>query len=1695
MRKLLTPMLLLACFCSNGQQFNNEWIRFEQAYYKIKVATAGLYRVPKTVLDDAGIGNTQVQNFELWRNGERVPFYTSVSNGTLPANGYIEFWGEPNDGKPDKPLYRDPAYQHTDVRSLQTDTAIYFLSVNTNQSGFKVVDVTNNVQGNTLPEEPFFMSTVTRVFNRNDSLPNMGLAAVVGTYVYSSSYDKGEFFSTRDITPSSGFTTTISSLNVHNSGPGSTIRFGAAGNALNQRSVRLRVNNTDVVTQEMDFFNDLITAAPLPTALISSGSAKLDFLNTSGVSSDRYVVSFVELTYPRTFNFGGVKNFKFTLPARSSGYFLRISNFNHTGVDPVLYDITNGERFIGDRSASGFVQFALPGTANDRTLVLASQDAANVKTVTAVSRRVFNHYKENAHQGDYLIISNSSLFTGTGGNNPVADYKAYRESTAGGGFKVQIADIDELVDQFAFGIKKHPLSIRNYLRYCRTYFAQPPKFVLLIGRGMNYAEYQRASRQPGKYPLAEELNLVPTFGNPASDNLLSADDINVPVATTPIGRLPVISGREIEDYLEKLKEYEQAQKSAPATIEGRKWMKNVVHVTGSSDAFLGTVLCNYMNVYEQIIEDTLFGGKVSSFCKQSTNPVEQLSNEKLNALFSEGVSMLTYFGHSSATTLEFNIDNPQAYSNRGKYPVFFVNGCNAGNFYTYFPQRMQVNETLSEKFVLAKQCGSIGFVASTHYGIVNYLNLFLINLYKEISGSSYGHTLGETNRNALQKMILSTGPTDFYARFHAETISLNGDPAVYLNTQPKPDYAIDQSLVVVNPSFISVAERTFKLKVKVANLGRALSDSIVLEVKQQYPDGTTAILYRERIPGVRETDSIMLDVPIVSTRDKGQNKIFVSVDADSEVDEISENNNTVSRDIFIFEDEARPVYPYNYAIISDATQKLYASTANPLSTPKTYLMELDTSGAFSSSSKVRKTVTAAGGIIEFDHGLHFIDSTVYYWRISPNAANEADLHWNNASFMYINGSDDGFNQSTYFQNRESELQNIILDSASNKWKFGTHDNSIFINNGVFPSAAREAQDFSISVNGSSYILSVCGVSGLYFSVFDSTSLQPWYNGNTGQPGRFGSDVICGDERRWQFQYNYTPGDTAKRRKIVEFMDAIPPGSYVVVKNIFDSVSSKNTYISRLMADTANLGSNNSLYHKLLEQGFTGIDSMYKNRSFIFLYQKDRQRFFTPRWVVSNGINDRITLSATITTPDTVGIIKSPKYGPAKKWQQVLWDGNHLENPSHDNPVINVVGVDNNNVETVLYTLDRNVHSFDLSNVDVEQYPYIQLQMRNIDSVDLTPFQLKYWRVLYDPAPEGGIASNIFLLTKDTVEVGEPMKIGVAFKNISKTAFDSLRVKASILDANNTSHEIPLSKYKPVISGDTITIQFDVETRSYPGHNNVVIEVNPENDQPEQYHFNNILYHQFYVKPDVTNPVLDVTFDGVHILNRDIVSAKPHIQIKLKDEAKHMLLDDTTVSSVEVRYPNGVIRTFNFDGDTLRFIPATSGSDNTAVIDFTPAFLDQTNPEGDEYELIVNGKDKSQNRAGDIAYRVAFKVIAKPMISNLLNYPNPFSTSTAFVFTLTGSEIPQNIRIQILTVTGKIVREITMNELGPIRIGRNITEFKWDGTDQYGQKLANGVYLYRVITSMNGKPMEKYKAQGDNTDKYFNNGYGKMYLMR
>lgn len=1702
MKKLLLLIVLTAGFTARSQTYNNEWIDYAKTYYKFKVGADGLYRINQSVLATLGIDGTPAQDFQLWRKGKEVPVYTTVQTGPLGSSDYIEFWGEANDGYSDNELYKNPEHQLNGRWSLETDTAAYFLTINPGGNNLRLTPAANVLPA-TLPAEPYFMFTAAKYYREK---MNAGYAAVVGEYVYSSTYDQGEGWTSSDIGTNVTRTETFSALYPYTGtgAPAGKLKINAVGNALNPRQFQVKLNTNVVATETMDFFDYKKVQYDVPASQFSSGTAVVEVKNVTTLANDRMVVAQSGLTYARLFNFGGAASFAFELAANPAGNYLEITNFAHGNVEPALYDLTNGKRYLVNVSNPALLKVVLEPSAVSRKLLMVSRSSGYaVKQVTSMQVRNFTNYLLPANQGDYLIISHPALYTSVAGNNPVESYRAYRSSAAGGSYTARIFEIDEIIDQFGLGVKKNPAAVRNFIFWARNKYSMPVKDILLMGKGLTYTQYRGAESQPD----VEGLSFIPTFGYPASDNLLACEPGGDNIPKVSIGRISVINGNEINTYLDKVIEYEQQQAFSSPLIKDKAWMKNVAHVIGAADGSLGAILTADMERYKTIVSDTMLGANVSTFSKVSSAPVEQASSDRLYALFEEGIGVMTYFGHSSATTLEFNLDNPSQYNNAGKYPVTIVMGCNAGNFFNYNTLRFITKETLSEKFVLAEQRGSIAFIASTHFGIVHYLDIMNTKTMNAASVTKYGSTIGEILRESIAEVFDLTTQNDYYARFHTEQATLHGDPAIRLDaSRDKPDYAIEEPLVLVNPSFISIAETHFNVKAKMVNLGKAIGKNIVVELKRTYPDQTTEVIRRDTIPGIRYIDSLEYAIDIVGTRDKGLNRISICIDADNDVDELYETNNCITKDVYIFEDEARPVYPYNFAIVNNPATKLVASTANPFGELKQYTMEMDTTEFFNSPAKITRTLSSAGGVLEFIPGVTLQDSTVYHWRVAPVPTSGTPT-WNKASFVYLsnsgpNSSDLGYNQSDFYQHTKSSVNRIIIDSANRNLKFGPVSHNLFVRQGTWiTSGATQEASLSVAVDGIVNIRLMCWFSSLVFNVFDPVSFRPWQNQRViannyptylGE-GLYGStDNNCfGSLRRYNFEYRYT--DTSSRRKMMDFMrDVIPEGAYVVVRNftLNPSFGFPNAWAADWAADEAIHGPGQSLYHYLKNAGLTAIDSFYRTRPWALIYKKNDPSF-TPKWIMGDGMTDNPTLSAECPTRDTVGYVTSPLFGPSKGWKQLKWRGQ--ADAPQDTATVDVIGFDTDGNEVPLYTgLTTAQQDFDLTDIDATVYPYLKLKMRTSDNVNYTPYQLRYWRITYVPVPEGAIAPNLHLSVKDSVDVGEPYQFKVGFKNVSEAAFDSLKLKMVITDRNNVPHIIPMPRRRPLPIGDTLQIGAEVATGNLAGVNTVYIEANPDEDQLEQHHFNNFAFRSLYVKPDSLHPLLDVTFDGIHILNRDIVSSKPEIVIKLKDEAKWMSLDDTTLLTLRVRYPNGTIRQFYFNNDTLQFVPAgqVPVTDNTATLNFKPYF-----EQDGEYELFVSGKDKSENDAGAIEYRVLFEVINKPMISNMLNYPNPFTTSTAFVFTITGNEVPQNIKIEIMTVTGKIVREITKDELGPLRIGRNITEFKWDGTDQYGQKLANGIYLYRVITNLNGKSLDKYKAQGDNTNKYFNKGYGKMYLMR
>jgi flagellar hook assembly protein FlgD len=1671
----------------------NEWIDHSKTYYRFKVGSTGLHRISKGQLDSLGIGQTDVTHFQLWKKGEEIPVYTSAQTGSLPENGFIEFWGEKNDGSWENRLYLRPEYQINPVHSLFSDTSVYFLTVNPtgNNKRFSEIVTDTSAQVNI---EPYFMHRITVNFNNQYS---QGFAALVGSEVYSSSYDNGEGYVSGNITPTTPLSSTLNNLFVANAGPDAKFRYTAAGRTLNTRNIRIAINDKDLDEREMNYYESVNIADYIsaPLSLFSTNKAKIDFKNLSAVTNDRMVVGVYELIYPREFDFGGQSIFEFELPASTSENKLVIKSFNHGGVAPVLYDLTNAIRFPATVSISSDVVVVLPPSASPRKMALCATGVNRITSVNKFTVRNFINYKLPANQGNYIIISNPQIYTDPSGVNQVEAYAQYRSSIAGGGYNVLIADINQLIDQFGWGIKNNPLSVKNFLRYARSEFPDKKQYCLIIGKGVsphlvrNRAGYIIENRRAVEY-----LNIVPTFGVPSSDVTLASDEGSI-TPLTHIGRLNVVNATEIQEYLDKIKIYDQQIAVKTCSIDEEMWKKQFMHVGGAND-FLGEQIMYYLDRYKVMAEDTLLGAKVFTLQKSSLTNIQVLAGETVSRLFSNGFAFMTYFGHSSAGTLEFNLDNPENYPYSGKFPVFLVNGCNAGNLFLLDSSRLNGSFVLSEKYVVgAPLRGAIAFIASSHLGIVNYLNLYTEEFYHQMTQVSYDKTLGEIITNVVDTLTKRYGIQDFFVRMHAEEIALHGDPAIVLHTSNKSDYAIEAKSVKVVPEFISVADDSYKIKVLVNNLGRVTTDSVFVLVERIRPDNTKDTLWNQNIRYIPNVDSIEIEVDINPEKDKGTNKIIVTLDPENNIDEFCETNNQVTKEFFIYEDEIRPVYPYNYSIINNGGLTFYASTANPISPRRNYYFQIDTTINFTSPLLKEMMVNASGGLVEFQpSGFSPQENYVYYWRVGIKDINSNDTIWNSHSFIYRSDLATGYNQSHYYQYVNNNYNDLVLDSFTRDLKFKNVLRKLKIRTGLFPYFDAFANDIFLDLQLVDKWR--CRFNSFSIYVFMPKTIIPLKNTAIGGVGQYGSNFPCGGKNVRNF-FEYLMGDIESRNNARLFLENIVPDSALVLivnqgTGQGGGFAPANTsFISQWMSDTTVYGSGNSIYHTFKKNGLTQVDSFTRNLPFAFLYKKGNPNFV--RQFIGEKENDYIDVVVDLPGQLFNGDVETPWLGPMKRWDNFYWEGGFPDGKSaNDSSYFQLIGKTYSGIEQVIDTIFLNKEN-SISFIDAGQYPYLKMKMHAQDSIDVTPLQLDYWRLTGEHVPEGALAPSISFTCKDSVLQGEDLVFTIAFKNISQVAFDSLKLKLILTKNDNSLVEYFSPRRKALISGDTILVSYIIPTDSLQDWNGLFFMVNPDKDQPEQYTFNNFLYKNFFVYSDNQNPWMDVTFDGIHILNGDIVSAKPHIFVKIADDNKYTPILNQDSIVVEIKFPDGEIRTYTLGSDSARLnISDLNAGINEILIDLFPnLYLDG------EYELTIRDANTiNSNKTLFRSYKISFTVVNAPKISNMFNYPNPFTSSTAFVFTLTGSEVPQNLRIQIMTISGKVVREITKNELGTLRIGRNITEYKWDGTDQYGNQLANGIYLYRVITNLNGKQLDKYERPNDiNTDKYFNNGYGKMYLMR
>lgn len=102
---------------------------------------------------------------------------------------------------------------------------------------------------------------------------------------------------------------------------------------------------------------------------------------------------------------------------------------------------------------------------------------------------------------------------------------------------------------------------------------------------------------------------------------------------------------------------------------------------------------------------------------------------------------MTFFGHAATTAFDISVDEPENYTNQGKYPVIISNGCFTGFIH-------DANPGYSERFVLAPNKGAIAFLATSSTSRTDGLDNFSTNLYKNFNKGYYNKSFGKALQNA-----------------------------------------------------------------------------------------------------------------------------------------------------------------------------------------------------------------------------------------------------------------------------------------------------------------------------------------------------------------------------------------------------------------------------------------------------------------------------------------------------------------------------------------------------------------------------------------------------------------------------------------------------------------------------------------------------------------------------------------------------------------------------------------------------------------------------------------------------------------------------------------------------------------------------------------------------------------------------------
>ncbi len=830
--------------------------------------------------------------------------------------------------------------------------------------------------------------------------------------------------------------------------------------------------------------------------------------------------------------------------------------------------------------------------------------------------------------------------------------------------------------------------------------------------------------------------------------------------------------------------------------------------------------------------------------------------------------------------------------------------------------------------------------------------------------------------------------------------TLLGDPAMNLVIPEKPELTVHPEDIAFETDVIILSDSTTAISTQVQNYGLLPQDSVGIQLSAFDEEDNLSLIETTKVKPFGNVDSLSFIWNLPVK--PGAYRLQVNVDPENTIDEEDETNNNAESTVFVFASDLTIIKPLEYGIVNSSSPELVTNSSRTLNEDLVYYFEIDTSVHFDSPLLQQSSAIPEAKLATQWQPLLSIPA-VYYWR-ARTFDGENFGSWAKASFTYSPASSMQWQQSSLTQFNKNILNKV--ESVKN-------------------GEARLKQNIFIFKAESAGF-----VEGSYAYL--------WRNDEFFYENKRGHNLAVFDETDGEFISKSSFDsfiDAANSEAMAQYINNIPDGR-IVLAAIHDEGSFSMTENAYLAVES--LGS-------VLTRQVGYRDS------WAIIGRKGADIGSVPE-VMSKSGEGAITASDTVHLFSKMGNMVSTTIGPATQWKSVQFSYDSA--PPLNGIEFNLLG--KNQTTGQLDSLKAGVTGveiLDISDINAKLYPEIHLEAVLFSEDGLKSPVLEYWAVDFTPAPDLVIGKGSIQMSSDTVSVGADVEVSIDVGNFGLSPADSFAIRLFTRDIQINIQELSRIRIAGLAMDEIKQYDTVLSTSGLDGKVTINVEVDADLEITELHETNNEFTFDVWVVRDTTSPNIRVTFNDRGIGEGEFVSANPQVIVQIWD-AGFVAFGDTAQVSVLLDEQKVV---YGSGPDQAQFIPQQNPDEPElkALAIFQPQLT-----EG-EHQIEVIAKDEAANMR---YFQAHFLVSSDFLITNVMNYPNPFRNETEFTYNLT--QDADQVRLKMYTISGRLIQEM---DFLPAGVGFN--QFLWDGRDRDGDTLSNGVYLYKIIARKGDQQVE------------------------